>query len=126
MFNQSGITNNKMSAATQILANVELQMSVGCVVTNALAATIGTGSRKIVKAGTPVKIDFNNLASVPAVDGGTNGFNAIILHDVDVTNGNQNATALIFGFVNLNRIDTITSAKLTSQTNNSKVVLLKL
>lgn len=124
MFNQSGITNNKMSAATQILANVELQMSVGCVVTNALATAVGT--KKIVKAGTPVKIDFTNLAFVPAVDGGTNGYNAIILHDVDVTNGNQNATALIFGFVNLNRIDTTTSAKLTSQTNNSKVVLLKL
>lgn len=124
MFNQSGITNNKMSAATQILANVELQMSVGCVVTNALATVVGT--KKIVKAGTPVKIDFGNLATVPAVDGGTNGYNAIILHDADVSYGNQNATALIFGFVNLNRIDTTTSAKLTSQTNNSKVVLLKL
>ena len=125
MFNQSGITNNKMSAATQILANVELQMSVGCVVTNALAVTVG--SRKIVKAGTPVKIDYNNLSVAPAVDGGTNGYNAIILHDVDVTDGNQNATALIFGFVNLNRIDTTTTlAKLTAQTNNSKVVLLKL
>ena len=124
MFNQSGITNGKMSATTQILADVEMQFSVGCIVTNALAVIVGT--RKIVKAGTPVKIDFTNLAVVPAVDGGTNGYNAIILHDVDVTNGNQNATALIFGFVNLNRIDTVTSGKLTSQTNNSKVVLLKL
>lgn len=123
MFNQSGITNNKMSAATQILANVELQMSVGCVVTNALATVVGT--KKIVKAGTPVKIDFNNLTT-PAVDGTANGYNAIILHDADVSYGNQNATALIFGFVNLNRIDTTTSAKLTSQANNSKVVLLKL
>lgn len=123
MFNQSGITNNKMSAATQILANVELQMSVGCVVTNALATVVGT--KKIVKAGTPVKIDFNNLTT-PAVDGGATGYNAIILHDADVSYGNQNATALIFGFVNLNRIDTTTLAKLTSYANNSKVVLLKL
>lgn len=124
MFNQSGITNGKMSAATQILADVEMQFSVGCVVTNALAATVG--SRKIVKAGTPVKIDYNNLSAAPAVDGGTNGYNAIILHDVDVTDGNQNATALIFGFVNLNRVDATVLTKLTSQTNNSKVVLLKL
>ena len=124
MFNQNGITNSKVTAATQILADVEMQFSVGCIVTNALAAIVG--ARRIVKAGTPVKIDYNNLSVVPAVDGGANGYNAIILHDVDVTDGNQNATALIFGFVNLNRIDTTTSAKLTSQANNSKVVLLKL
>lgn len=123
MFNQNGITSSKMSAATQILADVEMQFSVGCVVTNALATIVG--SNRIVKAGTPVKINYIDLA-VPAVDGGTAGYNAIILHDVDVTNGNQNATALIFGFVNLNRIDTAISTKLTSQTNNSKVTLLKL
>lgn len=123
MFNQNGITSSKMSAATQILADVEMQFSVGCVVTNALATVVG--SNRIVKAGTPVKINYTD-STVPAVDGGTNGYNAIILHDVDVTSGNQNATALIFGFVNLNRIDTTTATKLASQTNNSKVVLLKL
>ena len=30
---------------------------------------------------------------------------AVLLHDVDVTTGNANGTALIFGFVNVNRVE---------------------
>ena len=42
--------------------------------------------------------------------------NAVLLHDVDVTDGNANGTALVFGFVNLNRIDATTVAKLKAGT----------
>ena len=37
-----------------------------------------------------------------------------MLHDVDVTTGDANGTLLIFGFVNLDRIDETTQGKLTS------------
>lgn len=36
----------------------------------------------------------------------------VLLHDVDVTAGSDNGTLLIFGFVNINRIDTVTAAEL--------------
>lgn len=36
----------------------------------------------------------------------------VLLHDVDVTAGSDNGTLLIFGFVNINRIDTATAAEL--------------
>ena len=37
----------------------------------------------------------------------------VLLHDVDVTTGDANGTLLLFGFVNTNRIDEKTKAKLT-------------
>ncbi len=33
----------------------------------------------------------------------------VLLHDVDVTDGDDNGTLLIFGFVNINRLDTATA-----------------
>lgn len=213
MLNKSGVSKETYGAPTQILANVELQSSIGCIVPQSLGATVG--SKKIVKAGTPIVLDFSNRQAdavatvgptlgyftvqittafaadevitiagtaytcaavedvdnkkfagataaaqvtsllkmvtttkynVAAVTGATDkiGFtqktvdtsdttgptitktattgaigsvtkvtdpnagttgNAVVLHDVDVTAGKANATALLFGFVNFNRLD---------------------
>ena len=125
MLNKSGITTTTAVAPTQILADVSLQMSVGCIVAATLQATANDGGRKIVKAGTPIKIDLSNLqtpATAPTTNPATasgataSDMNAVLLHDVDVTSGNANGTALLFGFVNLNRIDTTTAAKLKAGT----------
>lgn len=212
MFNKSGVSKTSFGGPVQILANVELQASVGCVVPQSLGVNVG--AKKIVKAGTPIVIDFSNRQAdaaaavgptlgvftlqittafaadevltidgvnytcaatenvsekkfaganaaaqvtsllkmvetekydVAAVSGATDkiGFtqktvdasdtsgptvsktsstgaigsvtktvtpdagitsNAVVLHDVDVTAGKANATALIFGFVNFNRL----------------------
>ena len=40
--------------------------------------------------------------------------NAVLLHDVDVTRGNANGTALIFGFVNINRVDSSVAQAITA------------
>lgn len=109
MLNRSGITKTSYSNIKQILANVELQSSVGCIVPQSLGVTVG--SKKIAKAGTPVNIDLmnlNNAVTQPAAAAGEAAevpMNAVLLHDVDVTAGAANGTALIFGFVNLNRVD---------------------
>lgn len=110
MLNRSGITNTSYSNIKQILANVELQSSVGCIVPQSLGVIVG--SKKIAKAGTPVNIDLmnlNNAVTQPAAAAEEGDeevpMNAVLLHDVDVTAGAANGTALIFGFVNLNRVD---------------------
>lgn len=117
MLNRSGITNTSMAATKQILANVDLQSSVGCIVPQTLGVVVG--SKKIAKAGTPIKIDLMNLdlmnlqtAAVKA--DGTTPLNAVLLHDVDVTAGNANGTALIFGFVNVNRVDSDVATAITT------------
>lgn len=120
MLNRDGITKSTYGAPTQILANVELQSSVGCIVSSALGVTVGT--RKIVKAGTPIKVDTMNLQTVAVAEGA----NAVLLHDVDVTNGNANGTALIFGFVNVNRVEADVATKLTAAAAGLKgITLLK-
>lgn len=118
MLNKSGITKATYLNPNQILANVELQASVGCIVKQTDGVTVG--SSKIVKAGTPLKIDFTNLQTAATkADADTNAMNAILLHDVDVTAGNANGTALIFGFVNFNRIDSTTQSLLTTAQGNA-------
>ena len=112
MFNRDGVKNTKYGAPVQILANVELQSSVGCIVPKTLGATVG--NKKIVKAGTPIKVDLMNLQSAAVKADGTTAMNAVVLHDVDVTDGNANGTALIFGFVNVNRVDSDVATAITT------------
>lgn len=123
MLNRDGIRKSTFAATKQILANVDLQSSVGCIVAQALGVAVG--NRKIAKAGTPIVIDLMNTSSAVAAASAAN-MNAVLLHDVDVTDGNANGTALIFGFVNVNRVDSDVAAKIAAvTTNNSKVTFLK-
>ena len=112
MLNRSGISKTTMTAPRQILANVELQSSVGCIVPKALGVEVG--GKKIAKAGTPIKVDLMNLQTAAAKADGTTAMNAVLLHDVDVTNGNANGTALIFGFVNVNRVESDVATAITT------------
>lgn len=112
MLNRSGITNTSLAATKQILANVDLQSSVGCIVPQTLGVIVG--SKKIAKAGTPIKIDLMNLQTAAIKADGATALNAVLLHDVDVTAGNANGTALIFGFVNVNRVDSDVATAITT------------
>lgn len=190
MLNRDGVRKYSYGAPKQILANVEFQESVGCIVPKSMGVDVtGNGkTKKIVKAGTPINIDLSNInntavtpassveesatatvtgtgitaASVTAatfgtkvgnvsgtytfaydgtatawkLDGesvtlaqygitptgvaadgdtikvvyvaadGAKPMNAVLLHDVDVTDSDvANGTALLFGFVNTNRLD---------------------
>lgn len=120
MLNRDGIRKTIYGAPRQILANVEHQYSVGCIVPASMGSTTATNGVKLVKAGTPINInlsDTNAAVKAPAAaDTGTTAvpMNAVLLHDVDVTNGDANGTALIFGFVNLNRLETDVVTKITT------------
>lgn len=117
MFNRSGVQTNTYAATRQILANVELQSSVGCIVPASLGVVVGT--KKIAKAGTPIKVDLLNLQTVAQAANGEVAMNAVLLHDVDVTNGNANGTALVFGFVNVSRVETDVAALITAAQANA-------
>lgn len=127
MLNQSGITKSTFGAPKQILANVDLQSSVGCIVPQSLGVEVG--AKKIAKAGTPVRIDLMNINAAVAKADGTTAMNAVLLHDVDVTNGAANGTALIFGFVNVNRVDadvaTAITTALTAAGASAKLTFMK-
>ena len=112
MLNRSGILKATYATTKQILANVELQSSVGCIVPQSLGVSVG--GKTIAKAGTPIKIDLQSLNTAVVKADKTTIMNAVLLHDVDVTAGNANGTALIFGFVNVNRVDTDVQTAITT------------
>lgn len=127
MLNRSGISKTKLTATRQILANVNLQSSVGCIVPTSVGVAVG--NKTIAKAGTPIKIDLMNLNTAAAKADKTTAFNAVLLHDVDVTGGNANGTALIFGFVNVNRVEsdvaTAITTALTATGYSDKITFMK-
>lgn len=128
MFNRSGISKVSGAGPVQILANVELQESVGCIVSQAIVPDADAEGKKIAKAGTPIRIDYMNLQTPAVAASSSSKMNAVLLHDVDVTSGNANGTALIFGFVNVNRVDSTTAGKITTaltQGNESGVTFIK-
>lgn len=114
MLNQSGITKTTGAAPVQILFNVQNQMSVGIKLAKNFAGAVTEKGRKIVKAGTPLNGDLTTrgTAFVAAADS-TAPAVGILLHDVDVTDADANATLLIWGFVNLSRVDSTTAALIT-------------
>lgn len=116
MLNQTGVRKETYGNTNQILFAVEHQVSMGVVVSKALG--VAEGTKKVVKAGTPLagNLDARTTAFTAATAGSsTEASNAVgvLLHDVDVTTGDANGTLLLFGFVNTNRIDATTKAKLT-------------
>ena len=127
MFNKSGITKVTGAAPVQILFNVQNQVSVSIRVDDAYSVT--RDGRKIVPAGTPLSGDLTarTTAFVKAVDT-THPAAGVLLHDVDVTEGDANGTLLIWGFVDLNKVDSATAALITATRKTElagKVTFLK-
>ena len=116
MLNQTGVRKETYGNTNQILFAVEHQVSIGVVVSKALG--VAEGTKKVVKAGTPLtgNLDARTTAFTVATAGSSTEASdavGVLLHDVDVTTGDANGTLLLFGFVNTNRIDAKTKAKLT-------------
>ena len=127
MLNRTGIKKETLAGPVQILFNVQNQMSVGIRVDDAYSVT--RDGRKIVPAGTPLSGDLTarNTAFVKAVDT-THPATGVLLHDVDVTEGDANGTLLIWGFVDLNKVDSATAALITATRKTElagKVTFLK-
>lgn len=103
----------------QILFCTDPQVSVGVVVK--ADAGVAEDGKKVVKAGTPLSGDLTARTTpfVKAKDDSTGSAGdgkeatGVLLHDVDVTDGNANGTLLIFGFVNLDRLDNTTAGLIT-------------
>lgn len=131
MLNADGVRKTSYGKPIQILANVEHQMSVGCIVPKTMASTVD--GKSIVPAGTALNIDLMHLQVRAKAPTTGSPMNAVLLHDVDMTNvaegGAMNGTALIWGFVNVNRLraaeqsSIVTAAAIEGGTD--KITLLK-
>ena len=77
--------------------------ALSCVVANTGVEAVN--GKKIIKAGTPVTGDLTERNTPFTVD--KTGANpvGVILHDVDVTDGNANSHVVIFGFIDISKLD---------------------
>lgn len=130
MFNRDKVTKYTYGAPVQILANVEFQYSVGCIVPQSIGVNVTSNgvTRKIAKAGTPINIDLddiNTAVTAASGSGSSKVANAVLLHNVDVTEGAANGTALIWGFVNKNRVESDVLELINAVSDSGAVTFLK-
>lgn len=102
-----------------VLLAPHCSFEVGVQVSNTGVST-GTDGRKVILAGTPVGGTTSALETRSTVLSVTNkaadGANAqgVLRYDVDVTDGNANATMIVFGFVDKSKCPTIDSTVVTA------------
>lgn len=111
-------------APKQILFMADYHAAVGVVVSAAAGVADADTGRKIVKAGTPLAGDLTERTTAFTKSSTADG---VLLHDVDVTDGDENGTLLIFGYVDLNKVDETVVSDLTAAKGSldGKVWLLK-
>lgn len=109
----------------QILVADEIAFTLGAVI-SASGATANEQGRKILKAGTPVAGDIQER-NTAFTKGSSSDAVAILLHDVDVTEGDANGTIVIFGFVDLLKLDEDVQSLIDSSMTEklSKITFIK-
>lgn len=119
------LQRKKTISEKQILASTAHFYSVGAIIGDTGAVTVN--ERKILKAGTPVggttSILENEQAKLVKVSDDT--AQGVLLHDVDVTDGEGNGTLLVWGFVNESRLDSDVSIPAEVKAALPKITFLK-
>lgn len=116
--------NDFLPAQKQILVADETAVTFGVQVGNT-GLTADANGKKILKAGTPIKGDWldRDTAFVKATtstsgEGAnatqTSNANAVLLHDVDVTAGDVNGTAISVGHIDMLKLDSDVQALITA------------
>lgn len=120
------IKQTNYGVAKDILIAPELMFSIPVQVTNTGVSANNNG-KKIIKAGTPIGGNTNVLLNRNTVLAVANGATAqgIVLHDVDVTAGQENATMLVAGYVDINKIDVDAQPSADAQTALTKITFMK-
>lgn len=116
----------------QILIAPELAFTIGCLVTNTGVSADAEG-KKVLKAGTPVGASANVLETrttvlAKATESGednakVSNAQGVLLHDVDVTAGQANATLVVEGIIDKEKLETSVA---TLYTNAAKTAMPKI
>lgn len=122
------VKSTNYTAEKTILIAPELAFAIPVKVTNTGVSADSEG-RKIIKAGTPIGGTTNvlqnrqtELTVTNTADAAANS-QGILLHDVDVTDGQNNGTILIDGYVDINKLDVEVVAE--AQEALTRIVFMK-
>lgn len=113
----NSITEKEFGNDKQILIAPELAFTIGALVGNSGVSANSEG-KKIIKAGTPVGGSISvltNRQTVLTVGGTAQG---VVLHDVDVTAGDTNATLVLEGTIDALKLDSATVTAIQSAAAN--------
>lgn len=95
-----------------LIANDSYMVTLPARVTNTGVDADGDG-RKILRAGTPLAGDITKRDTAFTKTNGSTAV-AVLMHDVDVTEGAENATIILAGCVDLLKLDATTKTLVTS------------
>ena len=108
----------------QILVAPELAFTIGCLVTNTGISANAEG-KKIIKAGTPVGGGDVLVNRQTVLAQNTESPVGVLLHDVDVTAGQENATLVVEGIVDIEKLDADVKGLVeTAKANLTKVTFI--
>lgn len=121
----NSVKSKNYSNEKQILIAPELAFTIGCLVGNTGVVADANG-RKIIKAGTPVGGSTSVLTNRQTVlTKGAENAQGVVLHDVDVTDGDGRATLVVSGYVDLYKVDSDVASIITSATETlTRIVFL--
>ena len=97
-----------------LIANDSYMVTLPAII-KATGVSAGTDGKKVVKAGTPLYGDIEKRDTAFTISGSEGATpSAIILHDVDVTAGAENATIVLAGVVDLLKLESSVQTALTA------------
>lgn len=127
MLNQTGFESKSYATRKTILVDPKNSTALSCMVSDT-GVTAGSDGKKMVLAGTPIygdKLARNTAFTVSAPSGQTSAKPiGVIVHDVDVTNGPANSQFLIFGTIDITKIDSSVVASLKAAEPDLKMIQL--
>ena len=86
-----------------LIANDSYMVTLPAIIKNT-GVDAGSDGKKVVKAGTPLYGDIEKRDTGFTISGGGNPV-CVLMHDVDVTAGDENGTIVIAGCVDLLKLD---------------------
>lgn len=118
MLNQSTVVVTQGTTRKTILIDLNNTTSVSCIVSDdGVSAVEG---KKMILAGTPLAGDLTKRDVPFTVATGEDAVAVgILLHDVEVTAGQANAQAVIFGFIDITKLDESVVSMLTEEVKGS-------
>lgn len=119
MLNQTGVTTKEYSTRKTILVDEKNSTALSCMISDS-GVTAGKDGKKIVKAGTPVSGDLTERDTPFTVT--TSNPVGIILHDVEVTNGTANSQVVIFGTIDISKLEEDVVSKVTPLKDSFKMI----
>lgn len=125
MLNQTGFTNKSYTTRKTILVDEFNSTALPCMVSNS-GVTAGSDGKKMVLAGTPIygdRLARNTAFTVSAAKEGDKPI-GVILHDVDVTDGAANSQFVIFGFIDITKVDSTVLTSLKAAEPDLKMIQL--